>query len=63
MALVLQIPIHLRFPIHPLKGVHWCSKKKLSGFSEESVYECFEKATAPNVSENFLVKHPGWSPF
>ena len=46
-----------------IKGIRWCSKKKLSEFSEESVYECFEKATAPKVSVYFLAKHPGWSPF
>ena len=27
---LLQILSSLRFPIHPVKGVHWCSRKKHS---------------------------------
>ena len=35
---LLQILISLRFPIHPSKGVHWCSRKRLFELSEASVH-------------------------
>ena len=35
---LLQILISLRFPIHPFKGVHWCSRKRLFEHSEASVH-------------------------
>ena len=31
---LLQILSSLRFPIHQVKGVHWCSRKKLFEHSE-----------------------------
>ena len=40
---LLQILISLRFPIHPSKGVHWCSRKRLFELSEVSVHLRFEK--------------------
>ena len=63
---LLQILISLRFPIHPFKGVHWCSRKRLFEHSETSVHWCFKKTTAPKISAYFAyfpAKHPGWSSF
>ena len=63
---LLQILISLRFPIHPFKGVHWCSRKRLFKHSKASVYWRFEKITAPKISGYFAyfpAKHPGWSSF
>ena len=34
---LLQILSSLRFPIHPVKEVHWCSRKKLFEHLEASV--------------------------
>ena len=34
---LLQIPSALRFPIHPVKGVHWDSRKKPFEHLEASV--------------------------
>ena len=34
---LLQILSSLRFPIHSVKGVHWCSRKKLFEHSEASI--------------------------
>ena len=50
---LLQILISLRFPIHPLKGVYWCSRKRLFEHSEASVHWCFKKITFPKVSRYF----------
>ena len=36
-TLLLQILSSLRFPIHQVKGVHWCSRKKLFEHTEASV--------------------------
>ena len=50
ILLQIQILNSLRFPIHPVKGVHWC----------------FKKTTAPKISAYFAyfpVKHPGLSFF
>ena len=58
---LLQILISLRFPIHPSKSDHWCSKKRLFELSEASVYLCSEKITSPKMSAYFPAKHPGWS--
>ena len=63
---LLQILISLRFPIHPSKGVHWCSRKRLFEHSQASVHWCFEKITAPKIFTYFAyfpAKHPGWSSF
>ena len=63
---LLQIIISLRFPIHPLKDVYWCSRKRLFEHSEASVHWCFKKTTAPKASPYFAYfpeKHPGWSSF
>ena len=57
----LQILVSLQFPIHPSKGVHWCSRKRLFEFSGAFVHRCFEKITAPKISAYFLTKHPEWS--
>ena len=46
---LLQILSSLRFPIHQVKGVHWCSGKKLFEHSEASVHPTF------NCSENFCI--------
>ena len=65
-TILLQILIFLRFPIHPFKGVHWCSRKRLFEHSEASVHWCFKKTTAPKISAYFAyfpAKHPGWSSF
>ena len=62
-TILLQILISLRFPIHPSKGVHWCSRKRLFKFSEASVHWCFEKITALKIPTYFLAKNLGWSPF
>ena len=64
---LLQILISLRFPIHPFKGVHWCSRKRLFQHWEGSVH-CFflKKTTAPKVPAYFAyspAKHPGRSYF
>ena len=62
----LQILISLRFPIHPSKGVHWCSRKRLFENSQSSVHCCFEKITTPKISAYsayFPAKHPGRSSF
>ena len=40
---LLQILISLRFPIHPFKGVHWCSRKRLFEHSEVSLHWCLKK--------------------
>ena len=40
----------LRFPVHPSKGFHWCSWKRLFELSEASDYWCFEKITASKIS-------------
>ena len=48
---LLQILSSLRFPIHPVKGVHGCSRKKLSEHSEASVL-VFKK---DDCSENFCI--------
>ena len=53
---LLQILISLRFPIHPYKGVYWCSRKRLFEFSETSVHWCFQKITAPKNSAYFPSK-------
>ena len=47
---LLQILISLRFPIHPSKGIHWCSSKRQFELSEASVHWCSEKLTAPKIS-------------
>ena len=63
---LLQILISLRFPIHPFKGVHWCSRKRPFEHSEASFHWCFKKTTAPKISAYFAyfpAKHPGWSSF
>ena len=63
---LLQILISLRFPIHPSKGVNWCSRKRLFEHSEASVHWSFKKTTAPKISAYFAyfpAKHPGWSSF
>ena len=63
---LLQILISLRFPIHPFKDVHWCSKKRLFEHSEASVHWCFKKTTAPKIFAYFAyfpAKHQGWSSF
>ena len=63
---LLQILISLGFPIHPLKDVYWCSRKRLFEHSEASVHWCFKKTTAPKASPYFAYfpeKHPGWSSF
>ena len=63
---LLQTLISLRFPIHPLKGVYWYSRKRLFEHSEASVHWSFKKTTAPKVSPYFAcfpAKHPGWSSF
>ena len=61
-----QILISPRFPIHPSKGVQWCSRKRLSEVSEASVHCMLKKITAPNISAYFAYfpeKRPGWSSF
>ena len=63
---LLQILISLRFPIHRVKGVHWCSRKRLFEHSEAFIHWCLEKTTAPKISAYFtyfLAKLPGWSSF
>ena len=63
---LLQILISLRFPIHPFKGVHWCSRKRLFEHSEAFIHWCLEKTTAPKISAYFTyfpAKLPGWSSF
>ena len=50
-TLLLQILSSLRFPIHQVKGVHWCSRKKLFEHSEASVL-VFKKNSC---SENFCI--------
>ena len=60
---LLQIRISLRFPIHPFKDVHWCSRKRIFEHSEASVHWCFKKTTAPKSSAYFAyfpAKHPWW---
>ena len=59
---LLQMVISLRFPIHPFKGVHWCSRKRIFEFSEASTHWCCVKRIAPNVSVYSPARHPGWSP-
>ena len=61
---LLQILFSLRFPIHPLKDVYSCSRKRLFEHLEASVHCYFKKGTAPKVSPYFAyfpAKHPGWS--
>ena len=48
---LLQILSSLRFPIHQVKGVHWCSRKKLFEHSEASIL-VFQKN---NCSKNFCI--------
>ena len=63
---LLQILISLRFPVHPSKGVHWCSTKRLFEHSKTTVHWCYEKITAPKIYAYFAyfsAKHPGWSFF
>ena len=63
---LLQVLSSLRFHIHPLKGVHWCSRKKLFELSEASVHWCFGKTTAPEISACFAyfpAKNSGLSSF
>ena len=63
---LLQILISLRFPIHPFKGVYWCSRKRLFEHSEASIHWCFKKTAAPKISAYFAyfpANHPGWSSF
>ena len=65
-TILLQILIPLRFPVHPFKGVHWCSRKRLFEDSEAFVHWCFKKATALKISAYFAyfpAKHPGESSF
>ena len=63
---LLQVLSSLRFHIHPFKGVHLCSRKKLFELSEAFVHWCFEKTTAPEVSAYFAyfpAKHSELSSF
>ena len=63
---LLQILISLRFPIHPFKGVHWCSKKRLLNIREHSSTGVLKKTTAPKIAAYFAyfpAKHPEWSSF
>ena len=48
---LLQILCSLQFPIHPVKGFHWYSRKKLFEHSEASVLVFWKK----NCSENFCI--------
>ena len=48
--------------IHPSKGIHWCSRKRLFEFWEASLHWCFEKITTSKILAYFLAKHLGWSP-
>ena len=60
---LLQILSSLQFPVHPVEGVHWCSRKKLFEHSEASKNK---KTTAPKISAYFAyfpAKHPGLSSF
>ena len=59
----VQILISIRFPIHPSKDFHWCSRKRLFELSEVSVHRCSEKITALEISAYFPAKHPEWSSF
>ena len=62
---LLQILSSLRSPIHQVKGVHWCSRKKLFEHSEASILEDVQKI-APKISAYFAyfpAKHPGLSSF
>ena len=36
-----------------IKGVHWCSRKRLFEHSEASVHCCFKKTTASKISPYF----------
>ena len=54
---LLQILISLRFPIHPSKGVHWCSRKRLSELSKVSVHWCFEKIATPKILHTPNILH------
>ena len=40
---VLQILVSLRSSVHPFKGGHWCSTKRLFELSEAFIIWCFEK--------------------
>ena len=44
--------LQIRFPCHPSKGVHWCSRKRLFELSEVPVRGCFEKN---NYFKNFWI--------
>ena len=62
-TILLQILISLRFYIHLIKGVHWCSRKSLFEFLEEPVHWCFEKTSYPKIFAIIPARHLGWSPF
>ena len=65
---LVQIPSTLRFPIHPVKGVHWdigILEKSYLNIWKHSFW-CFKKTTAPKISVYFAyfpAKHPGLSSF
>ena len=62
---LLQILSSLRFPIHSVKGVRCCSRKKYSNIRKHPSW-CFKKTTAPKMSAYFAyfpAKHPGLSSF
>ena len=48
---LLQILSFLRFPIHQVKGVHWCSRKKLIEHLEASILVNKKN----NCSKNFCI--------
>ena len=55
-----------RFPFHPSKGVHWCSRKSLFELAEPPVRRYFEKTTASKISGYFVyflfkyTRRPSW---
>ena len=64
---LLQILSYLRFPVHQIKGVHWCSRKKLFEHSEASenfFILCILSSETSSVEFflNTLVRLPGITP-
>ena len=71
---LLQILSSLRFRIYPVKGVHWCSRKKLFEHLEASILVFFKKKRhrkflhslhtfQQNIQDCLLIKYayrPSW---
>ena len=54
--------ISLLFPIHPLKDVDWCSRKKKCSLNFHNHPSIISKKAAPKTFGKFPVKNLWWIP-